>query len=560
MRKMVGFISVVVVALVLVASPGYAISGVTGQANSDNTILKVQVGNTVVQLGTDLADSFNTSILKSVGQLVTGTVGDATLSGGAERTATTASESGSESIGTGTKSIAGLANLTITSGTIANAISSSKVASSVDYVLANLNALAGFTNIGTTSSTTDSVVGKTSSTVSRDVSVGDVDVLDLGTLLDQLGVNPLALACAAIEAVGAELEVTEASTACEELDAITAPVTGALPVGLDEIDDTEGVLGTVDTALSLICVGPLATACDTLTPLINSAVSQIDAIQADPGSTCDAVLGQLAAVSGLLDPLVDQLNVLNGAGGLLEGLLGAVLGDVTGQVDALGTATTALDTACDTLLGTVEDLLDTALLSLDLVNVAIDLVADTTPTSAVDAAIGALKVGNLTVVDADDLVGLGDDLNEAIDTVESKLGEVLAATGLTLPTPVLDLLKITKDEGKENGLYFAEGALTVAHVGLPAANVELPASNPLDVISGLGGFAPLSVQAAAITTPAVSVDAGVFSGRATYAAAASNNPGGAQLPVTGVADSALAFAGMLTLIGAAFIRRIVNVF
>jgi hypothetical protein len=233
---------------------------------------------------------------------------------------------------------------------------------------------------------------------------------------------------------------------------------------------------------------------------------------------------------------------------------------VTGQVDALGTATSTLDTVCDTLLGIVEDLLDTSLLSLDLVNVAMDLTADSSPTSVVNAAIGALKVGNMTVVDANDLIALGSQLNAAIDTVESTLGGVLAATGLDLPLPVLDLLKVTKSTGKANGLYFAKGALTVAHVALESANVELPATNPLDVLSGLGGFAPLSVQAAAVTTPAVSVDAGVFSGEATYAAAASNNPGGAQLPVTGVADSALAFAGMLTLIGAAFIRRIVNVF
>ena len=562
MRKMVGFISVVVVALVLVASPGYAISGVTGQANSDNTILKVQVGNTVVKLGTDLADSFNTSILKSVGQLITGTVGDATLSGGASRTATTASESGSTNIGTGTKSIAGLASLTVSNGTIANAISSTKVASSVDFALANLNALAGFSNIGTTNSATDSVVGKTSSVVSRDVSIGDIEVLDLGTLLDQLAINPLALDCSAVAAAGDELgigAVTDA--ACAALDGINAP-TGALPAGLSEIDDTEDVLATLQTALGLICVGPLATACDTVLPLITAGTTQIDAIQADPGSTCDAVNDQIATVSGQLDGVIDQLNVLNGAGGALEGLLGTALGPVTSQFDALGAAQTALTDACNTLVGVIEGLLDTPLLSLDLVNVAMDLTADTSPTAVVNAAIGALKVGNLNVIDANDLIALGSQLNAAIDTVESSLGGVLGALGLQgLPTPALDLLKVTKSTGKNaSGLYFAKGALSVAHIGLSAATVEVPTTLPLDVLTGFGGFAPLSVQAAAVSTPAVSVDAGVFSGEATYAAAASNNPGGEQLPTTGVADSALAFAGMLTLIGAAFLRRIVNVF
>ena len=553
MRKMVGFISVVVLALVLVASPGYAISGVTGQANSDNTILKVQVGNTVVKLGTDLADSFNTSVLKSVGQFITGSVGDATLSGGASRTATNASESGSKNIGTGTKSIAGLANLTITNGKIANAISATKVSSTVDFALANLNALAGFTNIGTTSSATDSVVGKSSSVVSRDVNIGDISVLDLGTLLDQLGVNPLAIACAAIEDVGATLGV-DTSAACSTLSSVT----GAIGVGSGEIDALETVMGTLETLLGPICALAPAGTCTTLLSQIDSAQASIDAFQADPATACAAFDDAVATITGAADTVVTTLNGLTG--GVL-GDLTALIAPVTSQLDAIDTALATVNSTCGTLLGIVEGLLDTSLLSLDLVNVGMDLVADTSPTSAVNAAIGALKVGNLTVVDANDLIALGSQLNAAIDTVESTLGGVLSATGLNLPMPALDLLKVTKSAGKNaQGLYFAKGALSVAHIALPSAVVDLPANLPLDVLGGLGSFAPLAVQAAAVTTPAVAVDAGVFSGEATYAAAASNNPGGDVLPTTGVADSGLAFLGMLTLIGAGFIRRVAKVF
>jgi LPXTG-motif cell wall-anchored protein len=556
MRKMVGFISVVVLALVLVASPGYAISGVTGLANSDNTILKVQVGNTVVKLGTDLADSFNTSILKSTGQFITGTIGAATLSGGASRTATNASQSGSKNIGTGTKSVAGLASLTVSSGKIANAISATKVASTVDFALANINALSGFTNIGTTNSSTDSVVGKSSSVVSRDVSIGDVDVLDLGTLLDQLGVNPLAIACAAIEDVGAALGV-DTSAACATLSSVT----GAIGVGSGEIDALETVTGTLSTALNLLCTPvELVTPgyCDAAQTQIASVLSTIDTFQADPATACSAFDDAIATITGAADTVVTTLNGLSG-GSL--GDLTALIAPLTSQLDAVDTALATVNSTCNTLLGIVEGLLDTPLLSLDLVSVGMDLVADTSPTSAVNAAIGALKVGNLTVVDANDLIALGSQLNAAIDTVESTLGGVLSATGLNLPTPALDLLKVTKSAGKNaSGLYFAKGALSVAHLGLPSAVVDLPATLPLDVLGGLGGFAPLSVQAAAVTTPAVAVDAGVFSGQATYAAAPGANPGGDQLPNTGVADSGLAFIGMLTLIGAGFLRRVAKVF
>ena len=555
MRKMVGFISVVVLALVLVASPGYAIAGVTGQANSDNTILKVQVGNTVVKLGTDLADSFNTSILKSTGQFITGTIGAATLSGGASRTATSASQSGSKNIGTGTKSVAGLANLTISSGKIANAISATKVSSAVDFALANINALAGFTNIGTTNSSTDSVVGKSSSVVSRDVSIGDVDVLDLGTLLDQLGVNPLAIACAAIEDVGATLGV-DTSAACATLSSVTS----AIGVGSGEVDALETVTGTLSTALNLLCTPvELVTPgyCDAAQTQITSVLSTIDNFHADPATACAAFDDAIATITGAADTVVTTLNGLSG--GAL-GDLTALIAPLPSQLDAVDTALATVNSTCSTLLGIVEGLLDTSLLSLDLVSVGMDLVADTSPTSAVNAAIGALKVGNLTVVDANDLIALGSQLNAAIDTVESTLGGVLSATGLDLPMPALDLLKVTKSAGKSNGLYFAKGALSVAHIGLPSAVVDLPATLPLDVLGGLGGFAPLAVQAAAVTTPAVAVDAGVFSGEATYAAAPGANPGGDQLPNTGVADSGLAFIGMLTLIGAGFLRRVAKVF
>lgn len=553
MRKMVGFISVVVLALVLVASPGYAISGVTGQANSDNTILKVQVGNTLVKLGTDLADSFNTSILKSTGQLITGTVGDSTLNGGASRTATSASESGSTSVGTGTKSIAGLASVNISSATIANAISATKVASSVDFVLSNINALSGFTNIGTASSSTDSVVASTSSTVSRDVNIGNVDVLDLGTLLDQLGVNPLAIACAAIEDTGESLDV-DTSAACATLTSVTT----AIGVGSGEIDALETVLGTLETALAPLCALAPAGTCTTVLSQIDALQASIDAFQADPATACAAFDDAVATITGAADTVVTTLNGLSG--GAL-GDLSLLIAPVTSQLDAVDTATATVDSTCNTLLGIVEDLLATPLLSLDLVDVAMDLRADTSPTSVVNAAIGALKVGNLTVVDANHLVALGSQLNAAIDTVESTLGGVLDATGLNLPHPALDLLKVTRSTGKNaSGLYFAKGALSVAHIGLDAAVVNVPATLPLDVLSGLGGFAPLSVQAAAVNTPAVAVDAGVFGGEATYKASPGANPGADRLPNTGVADSGLAFIGMLTLIGAGFIRRVAKVF
>jgi hypothetical protein len=556
MKRYVCFVAIAAVALVIVAIPAFAISGVNGDATNSNTILRVKIENTIVKLASDVAESLNTTTLKATSSFLSGQVGDFPIPGGKTKTATKASESGSDTLPAGvTKTVPGLASIKLQGGKVAANITNTKVSSAVDFAVGQVNALAGFTTIGTTSSSTDSSVGVNSSTVSRDVSIGDVNVLNLRDLLDQFGVDPLEMACDAIEATGHELgQDAVTGTACSQLDDITAPVTGAIPVGLGEIDDTETVLGALSTALGLICVGPLATACDTVTPLISTATSDIDAIQADPGATCAIVDEQLATVTSDVEAVLAELNVLNGVGGALDGLLGGVLAPVSSQVDALGTATDALDTACNTLAGVIDDLLDTSLLSLDLIKVTMDLAAKTTPAAVATGTIGSLKVGNLTVVDANDLVALGGQLNAAIDTVESTLGDVFAATGLGLHAPVLDLLKVTTSKGKNAaGSYFANAAMTVAHVGIPSATLNLPASLPLGALSGIGSFAPASVRLAAINTPAVFVDAGVFSGSATYKA-------GSVLPVTGVSDSGLIFAGLLTLIGAGMVRRLTTIF
>ena len=549
MKRSVAFVAIAAVALVIVAAPAFAISGVNGSASTDNTILKVQVGNTVVKLATDTADSLNTSTLKAIGQFISGQVGDATLPGGVSKSATKSSESGSKNIGSGvTKTVPGLASITLQGGSVAANVTSTKVSSAVDFVVGSVNALNGFTNLATTNSSTDSSVGKTSSIVSRDISIGKVDVLDLRTLLDQLGVDPLAMACGAVASTGAAIGV-DTSSACSDLTSVTDAITG----GSTEIEAVETVLGVLETALAPLCLLAPAGTCTTVTSQIDGAQSTIDAFQADPSTACSAVSSTLGSIGSQGDTVLATLNGLSG-GALPD--ISAIIAPVTAAIGDLDAAKATLDTACNTLLGIVDDLLDTPLLSLDLIKVSMDLAAKAGPAAAAAGTIGALKVGNLTVVDANDLVALGSQLNGAINTVESTLGTALDATGLGLAAPSLDLLKVTSSKGKNaNGFYFANASMKVLSLAVPSAVVELPSTLPLGALGGLGSFAPAAVQMSAVTTPAVSVEVASFSGSAIHKASPGSNPGGDQLPVTGVADSGLAFAGMLTLIGAAFIRR-----
>ena len=550
MKRFVGFAAVLTVALVLIATPGFAISGVTGTASTDNTIVSVAVGNTGVRLGIDLADVLNGSAIKSTSKLITGKIGSATLPGGQSRTATTASESGKETIKPGTQAIPGLGSVTLAGGFIQSAVSTSKVSSVVDFAAGAANVLNGIAGVATMDSSTKASVSGNGSSVERLLTIGAVDVGNLGALLDSLGINPLAVACDAVEDAGAALGIgSVVSDACNELAAVDTDITG----GLGEIDGTETILGTLETLLAPVCALLPAGTCDTVLGQINALQLDIDDIQTDAPDACATALSALDQVSGQLDGILSSLGIIDALGDI-----DALIAPVTGAVGDVDSATSTIQGACDTLVGTVTGLLDTSVLSLDGIQVAMDLVADSTPTSKVTGTVGALKVGDLTVADADDLVALGSQLQAAIGQIETQLGTVFSSLGLSgLPAPQLDLFKVTSHKGKKaNGTYFADATMRALHLGIPSAVVDLPANLPLDVLSGFGGFGLASFRSAAVSTPAVSVDAGVFTGEASFKAASSNGSNGDQLPTTGVASAGLAISGLVSLAGARIIRRI----
>lgn len=549
MKRLVGFAAVLTVALVLIATPGFAVSGVTGTASTDNTIVSVAVGNTGVRLGIDLADVLNGSAIKSTSKLITGKIGSATLPGGQSRTATTASESGKETIKPGTQAIPGIGSVTVAGGFIQSAVSNAKVSSVVDFAAGAADVLNGIAGVATMDSSTKASVSGSASTVERVLTIGSVDVGNLGALLDNLGIDPLALACDAVEDAGAALGIgSVVSDACNQLGAVDTDITG----GLTEIGSTETVIGTLETLLAPVCALLPAGTCDTVLGQIDALQLDIDDIQTDAPDACATVLEALDSVSGQLDGILSSLGIIDALGDI-----DALIAPITAAVGDVDSATATLTSACNTLVDTVTGLLDTSVLSLDGIQVAMDLVADKTPTSSVTGTIGALKVGSLTVADADDLSDAVATLQATIDDIESQLAGVFSALGLSgLPAPELDLLKFTEDKGKKaNGTYFSTGTMRALHLGIPSAVVDVPASLPLDVLSGFGGFGLASFRSAAVTTPAVSVDAGVFTGDATFKAAATTDNGD-TLPNTGVASAGLAITGLVSLAGARIIRRI----
>jgi hypothetical protein len=557
MKKFVGLVAVLTVALAVVAAPGYAVTGVTGRATADTTILKATVGSTVVKIASDLADSLNSSSIRSLSRFATGYVGSTSLPGAQESVSTKSSENGKKSIGTGTKQIAGLASLNVTSGDIESNVVNSAVTSTVKFGVAQLNALAGFANLAAATSTTKSVVGANSAEATRTINIGSIEVLDLRTLLDQLGIDPLALACGAIEGVGGELAVTgvDPSIACETLSSVTTEITQ----GNASLASTETAVGLVETALGIVCALAPAGTCDPVIAQINALQAMIDGAQAPNAvpDVCGTLSEALATATGQLNGVLTTLDELTG--GVLGDLSG-LIGSLTSSLGGLTSATSQLDAVCDDLLGIVDGVLDTPLLSVAGIDLTMDLKAKQSPSSAISGTIGSLKVGNVEILTGSDLEDIAATLQSTINTVNAQLSDVFTLTGLAgLPVPSIKLLEKSKSEGKSGKDFFAKAAMTAVSVAIGSASVDVPAALPLDVLDGLGGFTGAAVKVSAVTTPAVSVQAGVFTGNTTWrAGSTANNSGGGALPTTGVATAGLALSGLLSLAGAGTIRRFIK--
>lgn len=549
MKRIAGFLAVLLASLLLVAPPGLAVTGVTGTANADNTIVSVVVGSTTVKIGIDLAKSVNTSIIEATGKLITAQVGSTTVGSIAERTSRTPSK-GTSALPSTTVSVPGVVSVTVASGSVTTDIASDHVSSAVDFTAGTLNLLDGFATLATTSTDTLSRVDGNSSTVTREVSIGDADVLSLRELLDRLGVDPLALACEAVEAAGAAALV-DTDQACESLADVTAKVTD----GQGAIEAAKTALGPIDTLVSAVdCLGN--SVCEAAKVAIDS---QIDALLAvdSTADTCATLGESLDGTASGLTALIAAIEADPVIGPLVDttALEGTTLAAVTA-------AKPALDTACDALSDILDLLLDMSLLSLDGLDLSLEAVAKPSPVAKVAGAIGSLKIGNLAPVPVTDLVSTAATLAGAVDTVKTTLGGVLSALGLGLPTPELDLLKTATDKGKESdGTYFAEASMTAVHVRVPPATLTIPASLPLGVLAGSSGFGTTAAPrggavraASTLSTPDVVVDAGVFSGDATWR-------GGPTLPATGVPGApgaGLVLSGIAALAGAGILRRFVR--
>lgn len=554
-RIVLGALALVVALSVALPATG---GSAAGAANATNTVLSLQVGSIGTKAGVDRAISQldgTTSAEASLDFLVAGTKSVA----GGSRKATSAAESGSEPFGVGTLTIPGFSSVQITGGSLDTSVEASKVTSSAVVTMANLSLLDGLVNVGTAQTSTTSTVTRNDADVLRTLRLGAVDVLSIREFLKRLGIDPLALACSGLEAAALELSVP-AAQACETLDQIKTLIGGAQS-SLSEASATlQNDLTTVSQTIAGVTI--------VLQPLVDLAATY--------GLDWSGLLGVLlggADRQALIDEIQRRIDAVgDGSAAAAASTCTAVAGafdDVSAQIPSMAAELTTIKNdvtaACSTLQGLLDNLLDTSILRLDGVRVALNAQAvPSAPFADGSGSIGSISVGNTTITAAG-VSSTGKTLQTALDAARSRSSAALSALGIgAFPMPELELLKVSEQAGvTKNGTWFAKATVTGIHVQIPPVPISLPTTEGMSVLasSTTSSSAARSTAGAPVaTSPLIAVDAAVFTGDARYNAAGDIDfsPNPAPLPRTGLAGSGMILAGAIALALAFGARKLLS--
>lgn len=559
-------------ALVLLASPvrtGAASSAAgaprraTGDARALSTLVRVRVGDLRVDVVGDLARAVRNGSRQALAQFVTGTAGESTL-GLERREADDTQGSGSEQHGPATVAVPGMLSVARSGTELATIVTEDLVRSSVTAEIGSIDAMTGLVTSGGALSGTDIRLTASASQVDRVIDLNRVHVFAVGDLLARMGVDPLALGCAGVSDAGARLAVPAAAGACEQLAAVESAIgdaRSALDRAAADLDAQRAALSALiggrareqvqadrDAVAALSC-GALDVLCQTtmLTTLAGFAAQYgVDVSGLLPDGAKSAVLAAIDAVLAAFDALdatLADLDVVNagidaaarGTCGAVEGALGAVGAGVPALVADMQRDAGSVDRECDALLGTVSAVLDMPIVTLDGVHIALHVSArETDPAVEVTGTMDSVRIGA-------DLHATAPDLPASAETLTGSVGDamrdVVGALGLGLPRPTVELMVVEDGHGRRyDGTWYAEGAVTLLHVGFSPAVVPLPSARPLGALAGEPGIPAVTsvsparaggFRAAALSTPAVAFDAGVFEAQSSYtAAAAGDDPDG----------------------------------
>lgn len=318
----------------------------------------------------------------------------------------------------------------ITPANLTSAVDANGARSALTSALGNLSLVGGLIS----ASGAESALGTNAKTAqadgSRSIKVGAVNVLDLGALLNGLGIPLTALPVDAVSDILATLGV---------------PVAG------------------VPTSLTLDAFA------DQLNTTLDGLQAQLDAAEDAASSTVNEVLAPVTAgvLDGLGLPVPEVGDVL------------AVVNDAIDQVQEL--LTTILDTALSALDGLT--LLRAEGIEVGTITKAADTVAGST--AGIVAKIGSIKLGGLTVPGLD-LNATADQVNGVLNTVNGTLDDVLGA----ISPDLADIVKVNLFAKDANTGVTSGGGYVKSLAGVSALTAKItPPLNLDSVVSGLLGDA-----------------------------------------------------------------------
>lgn len=491
--------------------------------------------------------------------------------------------------------VPGLLSGTIDSVALRSLVDANGATSTATGAARDIAVLGGLVRLADASADLGSTALVTDAGAVRGLQLDGLEVVNLGALLDLLGLSladlPLDVAIGLLDQLG--LPIPGGVSA----DALLATVSGLLT-------DTSAVRGQVSTLQGQIDalqsqIDPLDAQLATATAAVTTLTSQL--------STAQALLAGCGGVPLVCDPLQAQVDSLTAQLSTAQ----ASVTSLTGQIDSLQAQIDALldqirallatiQAAVDQLTGILDGILDglgaAPLLSVDDLVVGVTAKADDTVASSVASVVGSVgdvKLGTVSLggLDAGALLAQVAALS---DQVTSALGSVLATIDPALAAVVdIDLLDQTTSVTEAGGVTNAAAGITAlrATVTPPDVCAVLGRLAPQDtlggVLTGLGGqlsalpgpvgtvlgdlgstvscsVAPASVLAAAalpegvlgaITQP-VRIEALTISGTGSFSVAGSSGtPSGPTLPATG-GDSRIAVLALALALAAYGTRRL----
>lgn len=443
-------------------------------------------------------------------------------------------------------------------------------------------------------------VPATSVPLTSPVSSGTLSLADLTAAVEQSGArSALTSSLDQLDAVGGLLSLKGARSS-QSTDALTAVSNGVRGITVDELTvlDLGALLDGLGISLTDLPVSAVSDLLNELGIPVPGLAGGTD-LDAAVGALNQAI-DDVQALLDTAGATVDQ-TVNDTVGGIIGGIGGILGGGSLPPVPSVGSTISELNTTIDGLQAQLSDLLENALGALDtapllavtgldvgVATKAADTVANST--AGIVAKLGAIRVGSATVVPGLDLGATATALTDAVNRVTGAVGGVLGTVDPGLAGLVsVKLFEQSKDVKAVNGYTTAAAGLTALTATItPPADLAAIVSRIQgatgigDVLAGLGAnLAALPDLSTGMTqlegllggaqglAAGATLKVGEFSSTAEFlpAVAPAANPAparpGGELPRTGGDNAEWAVLGVLFLAAAAaivrWLRRPVNV-